>query len=67
MLAAAASGLGTCVIGFAVQTMNPVEIKDLLRIPVQLTVVAPIILGLPRGDPVPSPRKTPVVLNWLRG
>jgi nitroreductase len=67
MLAAAAGGLGTCVIGFAVAAMNTVEIKDMLGIPARLWVVAPIILGVPREKPLPSPRKPPVVLNWLRG
>jgi nitroreductase len=67
MLGASASGLGTCVIGFAVEAMNTAEIKQTLGIPEELTVVAPIILGVPREKPMPTPRKLPVVLNWLRG
>jgi nitroreductase len=66
MLAAAAIGLGTCVIGLAVGAMNTVEMKELLAIPAHLTVVAPIIVGAPRVEAMPSPRRTPVVLSWLR-
>ncbi len=66
MLAAAAGGLGRCVIGFAVNAMNTGELKQLLGVPEQLSVVAPIILGVPSQKPMPSPRKPPVVLSWLR-
>lgn len=66
MLAASASGLGTCVIGFAVDAMNTLELKELLHIPAHLTVVAPVVLGVPRARPLPSPRKPPVVLSWHR-
>lgn len=67
MLAAAAGGLGSCVIGFAVAAMNTIEMKELLGIPTYLSVVAPVIVGVPRGASLPSPRKAPVVLSWLRG
>jgi nitroreductase len=67
MLAAAASGLGSCVIGFAVEAMNTSQIKEWLGIPAKLAVVAPIIVGMPSEEVMPSPRKAPVVVNWLRG
>jgi nitroreductase len=66
MLAAAATGLGTCVIGFAIEAMNTIEIKELLHIPAHVSVVVPMILGVPRDRPLPSPRKPPVVLSWHR-
>jgi nitroreductase len=67
MLAAAASGLGTCVVGFAVDAMNRPGAKELLQIPANVTVVAPIVVGVPRDRPLPSPRNPPVVLSWHRG
>ena len=67
MLAAAGNALGSCVIALAADAMNSAEMKERLHIPAQLTVVAPIIVGVPHGDPLPSPRKVPVVVSWLRG
>lgn len=66
MLAACASGLGTCCIGFAVQELNTPESKAELGIPADVHAIAPIIIGVPSADVLPTPRKTPVVLNWIR-
>jgi nitroreductase len=66
MLAASASGLGTCCIGFAVHALNSPEVKAELGIPADVHAFAPMIVGVPRGDPLPVSRKPPVVLNWLR-
>lgn len=66
MLAASAVGLGTCCIGFAVAALNALEWKAELGIPVDVHAFAPIIVGVPRGDALPVPRKAPVVLNWIR-
>jgi nitroreductase len=66
MLAAAALGLGTCCIGFAVPVMNTAEVKRELGIGADVTAVAPIIVGVPATAPVPPPRKTPEVLSWIR-
>jgi nitroreductase len=66
MLAACADGLGTCCIGFAVPVLNSPHTKQLLGIPDDVRAVAPIIVGNPRMEPTPVPRKMPVVLNWLR-
>ena len=67
MLAAAAKGLGTCCIGFAVAVLNTPEIRSELDIPADGAAVAPIIVGYPRG-PVPGvPRKPPQILSWTGG
>jgi nitroreductase len=66
MLAACAMGLGTCCIGFAVQTLNRPEVKAELGIPAEVVAVAPIIVGLPSADPAPTTRKAPEVLCWRR-
>ena len=65
MLAACANGLGSCVIGFAVATLNTKQWKSELGIPEEMTVFAPIILGVPAVMPNPVPRKPPTVLSWL--
>jgi len=67
MLAAAGNGLGSCVIALAADAMNSDEMKARLHLPAGLTVVAPIIVGVPHGEPVSSPRRVPVVVSWLRG
>ena len=64
MLAAHAMGLGTCVIGSAVAALNTSDMKSELGIPVEMTAIAPIIVGKPRGETMPSPRKQPQVLAW---
>lgn len=65
MLAAHAQGLGSCVIGSAVEGLNRPEIKQQLGVPAEMHVVAPMVLGVPREQGLPTPRKPPVVLNWL--
>jgi nitroreductase len=64
MLAAYALGLGTCPIGFAVPALNDSAIKKELSIPPEVTAVAPIIVGVPRGAISPVPRKDPEILSW---
>ncbi|WP_395744600.1 nitroreductase family protein [Prosthecobacter sp.] len=64
MLAACARGLGTCVIGFAVETLNLPEWKAELSIPDGWTAIAPMIVGVPAGDAPPVPRKPPEILTW---
>ncbi len=66
MLAACAEGLGSCCIGFSVPVLNAPEGKSWLGIPADVQAFAPIIVGVPRGDMGPAPRKAPVVLNWIR-
>jgi nitroreductase len=64
MLAACAKGLGTCVIGSAVSALNTPEWKAELKIPVEMTAIAPIIVGAPAGETPPVPRKQPEIVTW---
>lgn len=64
LLAAYATGLGSCVIGFAVAALNTSEWKRTLNIPDDYAAYAPIIIGKPAGVTAPSPRKPPDILVW---
>jgi len=64
MLAACATELGTCVIGFAVEALNTPEWKAELKIPEAMTVIAPILVGVPARESPPTPRKPPEILLW---
>ena len=64
MLAACATGLGTCVIGFAVSALNTPEWKAELKIPAEMAAIAPIIVGVPDGETPPVPRKPPEIVAW---
>ena len=64
MLAACASGLGSCVIGSALSTLNLSEVKDELGIPHDFVAIAPIVVGVPLGEAPPTARKDPKVLVW---
>lgn len=65
MLAASALGLGTCCIGFAIPALNAPEVKREVGIPADVTAVAPIIVGVPKGETPPVARKAPEVLRWV--
>lgn len=65
MLAACSMGLGTCVIGAAVDTLNMRDVKTLLDIPADHVAVAPIIVGYPSAKTAQTSRKKPGVLAWL--
>lgn len=67
MLAARAMGLGTCVIGLAVDALNSPEWKAELKIPAGMTAYAPIVVGVPAGDTPASGRREPEVLAWKTG
>ena len=62
MLAACAMGLGTCVIGSALQALNTPETKIKLNIPEKFCVVAPIVVGFPDDEITQVLRKNPVIL-----
>jgi nitroreductase len=64
MLAACANGLGTCVIGLSVTALNTPQWKKELGIPAEMTVFAPIIVGVPAGVTPAVPRKQPEILAW---
>jgi nitroreductase len=65
MLAACAMGLGTCCIGSAVGALNTPEVKSALKMPNDVTAVAPIIVGVPRLAPALDSRRSPEILSWL--
>jgi nitroreductase len=64
MLAACAEGLGTCVIGFAVEALNTAEWKAECKIPSEMAVIAPSIVGVPAGETAATSRKPPEILLW---
>ena len=64
MLAACALGLGSCCFGSAVPALNSPETRSELGLPVDVEVVAPIIVGVPSGTAGEMPRKEPQVLYW---
>jgi nitroreductase len=66
MLAAYAKGLGTCVIGSAVSTLNTPEWKAELGISAEMVAIAPMIVGLPAHETPPVSRKEPEILTWIK-
>ena len=64
MLMACSIGLGSCVIGLAMEILNTPEWKKKLGIPDEMTVYAPLILGVPEGKVPVIPRKPPEILTW---
>ena len=64
MLAATALGLATCPIGFAVSALNDPDVKSELSIGSDVSVIAPIIVGMAAATPPISPRREPVILSW---
>jgi len=64
MLAARAAGLGTCWIGFAQAWLGTPEGKAALNLPAAYVPVAPIIVGHPKSEPPPIPRKEPEI-HWI--
>jgi nitroreductase len=65
LLSACAQGLGTCVIGFAVSALNTPEWKTELKIPAEMTAIAPLIVGVSAGKTPPVSRKAPEILSWI--
>ena len=66
MLEAYALGLGSCWIGFAEGWLNSEEGLSALSLPQDARVVAPLILGHPRSETPPVPRKK-LQVTWLGG
>ena len=64
MLAAYASGLGSCWIGLAQSYLNTPAGKKALGIPLAWIPVAPIIVGRPRVAALPVPRNEPDI-RWV--
>lgn len=66
MLAAYEKGLGSCWIGFSYFVGNSPEMKQRLGVPENYRLVAPIVLGYPRGQWPYVPRKEPRILSWKK-
>jgi nitroreductase len=64
MLAAYAQGLGTCWVGFAQNWLGTPDGKAALGLPMSYLPIAPVIVGHPRRQPAPVPRKAPNI-RWL--
>ncbi len=64
MLAARATGLGTCWIGFAEAWLRTPDGKAVLGLPLNCFPVAPIIVGHPTSEPPPVPRKA-ADISWV--
>jgi len=64
MLTAYAKGLGTCWIGFAQQWLATADGKAALGLPASFSPIAPIVVGHPRRQPPPVPRK-PANIRWI--
>ncbi|AWB11053.1 Nitroreductase [Thermodesulfobium acidiphilum] len=62
MLEAHAIGLGTCWIGFAREYMDLEETKTKFNVPLDYSVVAPIIVGYPEILPAHGTRNSPIIL-----
>jgi len=66
MLTAYGMGLGSCVIGFAVGALQLPAVKSELGIPAEVTPIAPIIVGVPRGETPLTARRPPDIVSWRR-
>ena len=66
MLAANAMGLGSCVIGSAVATLNIHKVKTELGIPDEYSAIAPIVVGVPSSTTNATLRKEPLILSWKK-
>jgi nitroreductase len=64
MLVACDMGLGSCVIGSSVSTLNIRTVKAELGIPDEYNAIAPIIVGIPKEETPATPRKEPLILAW---
>lgn len=64
MLAAHATGLGTCPIGFAQPWLNLARTKRTLAIPPNYAVVFPVIVGYPKGAQPAVARREPEIVVW---
>jgi nitroreductase len=64
MLAACGMGLATCPIGLARPLLNTPKGKLEMKIPEGYSGVFPVIVGYPRGETPPKPRRAPEVLAW---
>lgn len=66
MLGAYEKGIGSCWIGFSMTLGNAPETKAKLGVPEEYRLVAPLVLGYPRGTWPPIPRQEPKIFSWLK-
>jgi hypothetical protein len=52
-------------LNYPVSALNTPEWKAELKIPPEMTAVAPMIVGGPAGETSPAPRKAPEILSWI--
>jgi nitroreductase len=65
MLAACALGLGSCVVGAAVNAFNTPDAAEEFGMPRESFAVAPIVIGVPAGTAEEaSPRREPEIIWW---
>lgn len=64
MLEACSLGLGACVIGSSLVALNLPEVKAALGLPIEFTAIAPIVVGVPRGETAITSRNEPRILAW---
>ena len=64
MFGATARGLGTCWIGLGTSILDP-DLLDLMGLPEDHKIVAPIILGYPKGIPQTPARSEPQILKIM--
>lgn len=62
MFSAVEKGLGTCWIGLGIHIKDP-ELRNLIGVPDDYRIVAPIIVGHPKSIPGPSERMEPRILK----
>ena len=56
--------IGAQANGPLLAALNLPDVKAELGIPVEFTAVAPIVVGVPRGETPATPRKEPRILAW---
>lgn len=64
MLAACDLGLGSCVIGASIPVLNATQVKRELGIPLEYSVVAPVVVGVPAEETSATSREAPLILTW---
>lgn len=64
MLAACALGLGTCIIGAAVDAFNLADANEEFRLPADALAVAPIVVGVPAGPGADAPGRRDPEIIW---
>ena len=64
MLAAHSLGLGTCIVGFGSKVTGDPEIVESLGLEENERIFGPVVLGYPRIQPEPPPKRDPAV-KWV--